>query len=62
MHEQPVLQRMGLFENERHPGAERMARRGFYLPSGVGLSDGQITKSAEACKAIFSGVTDTSIQ
>jgi len=38
MHEQPVLQRMGLFENATCPVAERLGRRGFYLPSGVALS------------------------
>lgn len=58
----PAFQHMRLFENQRHPGTERMVRRGFCPPSGVGLSDGQITKSAGACKAIFSGVADTSIQ
>jgi perosamine synthetase len=42
MHEQPVFKRMGLFEGERHPVAERLARRGLYLPSGVALSDAQI--------------------
>jgi perosamine synthetase len=53
MHEQPVLHRMGLFENERHPVSERIARRGFYLPSGMALSDEQITRSAEALKGIL---------
>lgn len=38
MHEQPVFQKMGLFANERHPVSEKMARCGFYLPSGLGLS------------------------
>jgi perosamine synthetase len=42
MHEQPVLRRMGLFAGERYPVAERLARRGFYVPSGLGLSDEQI--------------------
>lgn len=37
MHEQPVLQRQGLFRGEHYPVAERIARRGFYLPSGLGL-------------------------
>ena len=37
MHEQPVFRRMGLFANERYPVAERLARRGFYLPSGMAL-------------------------
>jgi len=53
MHEQPVFHRMGLFENERHPVSERIARRGFYLPSGMALSDEQITRSAEALKEIL---------
>lgn len=42
MHEQPVLQRMGLCVGESHPVAERIARRGFYLPSGLGLSEEEI--------------------
>jgi perosamine synthetase len=38
MHEQPVFRRMGLFKDVRCPVAERIARRGFYIPSGLGLS------------------------
>ena len=38
MHEQPVFNRMGLFLNEKYPVAERIARNGFYLPSGLGLT------------------------
>lgn len=38
MHEQPVFQNMGLFAGERYPVAENMARRGFYVPSGLGLT------------------------
>lgn len=41
MHEQPVLRRMGLFKGERYPVAERLARKGFYLPSGLGLTRAQ---------------------
>jgi perosamine synthetase len=37
MHEQPVFKRMGLFQGASYPVAERLARRGFYLPSGVAL-------------------------
>lgn len=48
MHEQPVFRRMGLFANERHPVAERLARRGFYLPSGLALTDQQIEQAAQA--------------
>ena len=38
LHEQPIFRKMGLFENTRLPVAERLARKGFYLPSGLGLS------------------------
>jgi perosamine synthetase len=39
MHEQPVFQKMGLFLGEKYPVAEQLARCGFYLPSGLGLTD-----------------------
>ena len=42
MHEQPVLKKMGLFNGERYPVAENMARRGFYIPSGLALTEEQI--------------------
>ncbi len=42
MHEQPVFQKMGLFANEHYPVAERLARNGFYIPSGLGLSETEI--------------------
>lgn len=53
MHEQPVFQKMKLFEGECYPVAERLARRGFYLPSGLALTDEQIERSAMAVKAIL---------
>ena len=42
MHEQPVFNKMGLFIGERYPNAEKIARSGFYLPSGLGLKDTEI--------------------
>jgi perosamine synthetase len=53
MHEQPVFRRMGLFDGERHPVAERIARRGFYIPSGIALTDEQIERSAAAVKEVL---------
>jgi perosamine synthetase len=41
MHEQPVFRKMGLFAGESYPHAERLARRGFYVPSGVALTEAQ---------------------
>lgn len=47
MHEQPVFKKMGLFENEIYPVAEKLARNGFYIPSGLGLSDEEIVKVSD---------------
>lgn len=53
MHEQPVFKRMGLFAGERYPEAERIARRGFYLPSGLALTDDHMVRVAEAVRRIL---------
>ncbi|GLI36594.1 DegT/DnrJ/EryC1/StrS family aminotransferase [Geobacter hydrogenophilus] len=42
MHEQPVFRKMGMFDGEQYPVAERLARRGFYLPSGLAVTERQI--------------------
>jgi perosamine synthetase len=42
MHEQPVFIKLGLFKGEKYPVAEKLARNGFYLPSGLGLQNEQI--------------------
>lgn len=44
MHEQPVFRKMGLFEGESYPVAERISRRGFYIPSGLALTESQINE------------------
>lgn len=54
MHEQPVLRERGLFEDEHCPVAERMARRGFYIPSGLALTDRQIETVAGAIRTLLS--------
>jgi len=48
MHEQPVFQKMGLFKGEHYPVAEKIARRGFYVPSGMALTDSQIVEVVKA--------------
>jgi len=46
MHEQPVFRKMGLFDGDSYPVAERLARRGFYIPSGMALTGEQIYEVA----------------
>lgn len=53
MHEQPVFRGMGLFTDERYPVAERLGRRGFYLPSGVALTDAQMDYVVGEFKALL---------
>lgn len=48
MHEQPVFRKMELFKNEKYPVAERLARRGFYIPSGMALTSEQMNQVVEA--------------
>jgi perosamine synthetase len=54
MHEQPVFLKQGMFKNERYEVAENISRRGFYLPSGLSLTESQIEQSSEALKEILS--------
>lgn len=53
MHEQPVFRDRGLFAGERHPVAERIARQGLYLPSGLAVTDEQQNAVAEAVREVL---------
>ncbi len=48
IHEQPALRNMDLFSGEAYPVAERLARQGLYLPSGLGLTEEQIDQVCNA--------------
>lgn len=50
MHEQPALLRKGLFRAEAFPIAERLARQGLYVPSGLGLTDAQLEAVCDAIR------------
>jgi perosamine synthetase len=52
MHEQPVLQRRGLFAGEGYPVAERLARQGLYLPSGLALTEEQLEYVADTVREL----------
>ncbi|GJQ50514.1 putative GDP-perosamine synthase [Candidatus Kuenenia stuttgartiensis] len=53
MHEQPVFKKMGFFKGESHPVAERISRRGFYIPSGLALTDNQINEVSRALHEVL---------
>lgn len=51
MHEQPVFHDLDLFKGERYPVTERIARKGLYIPSGLGLTDAQMDIVSDAVRA-----------
>jgi perosamine synthetase len=53
MHEQPVFRKMGLFNGVFCPEAEKIARRGFYIPSGMALTDEQIREVAKTLHEVM---------
>ena len=54
MHEQPVFHKRGLFLDEHYPVAERIARQGLYLPSGLALTEEQLTQVCDAVHEVLS--------
>lgn len=53
MHEQPVYQKKGLFLNENYPNAEYLARKGFYIPSGLALTEEQMEETVKSVKRVM---------
>ncbi len=54
MHEQPALHKRGLFLDEHYPVAERIARQGLYLPSGLALTEDQMDHVCETVQEVMS--------
>ena len=38
MHMQPVYKKMKIFNNKKYPVSEKISKKGFYIPSGVGIT------------------------
>ena len=53
MHEQPVLKKYGIYDNSSFPVAERIGRKGFYIPSGLALTDADMKHVSEAIHSII---------
>ena len=57
MHEQPVYQRQGLFAGEVYPNAEYLARKGFYIPSGLALTEVQMEQVVRVLRSIMQKIS-----
>jgi perosamine synthetase len=51
IHQQPVFLKSGLFAGEAYPVAEKIATRGFYIPSGMALTNDQMDRVVDAVRA-----------
>lgn len=60
LHEQPIFRNLGLFQNERYPNAEKIARYGWYLPSGLGTTLQEALTAAKATHAALDELTTSS--
>lgn len=48
LHQQPILKKMGFFKEEIYPTAEKISQFGFYIPSGLSLTESQINQVADS--------------
>jgi len=53
MHKQPVFNKMGLFLDENLPNSEKLYKKGFYIPSGMALTEEQMGEVSVALHKIL---------
>lgn len=53
MHKQPVFNKMGLFLNDNLPKSEHLYKKGFYIPSGLALTELQINTVSKVLHKIL---------
>ena len=41
MHIQPIYKKMKIFDNTKFPISEKISKKGFYIPSGLGITRGE---------------------
>lgn len=53
LNNQPVFQKMGLTDKIARPVSDRLYARGFYIPSGLGLTDENMEQVVRTVRSIF---------
>ena len=54
MHQQPVFNNIGLFLKDNLPNSEKLYEKGFYIPSGLALTQDQVVEVSEALHEVLS--------
>lgn len=57
MHEQPVYRNANMFLGEKYKNAEQLARKGFYIPSGLALTEEQMGEVVDKLKKVMQKVS-----
>ena len=53
LHKQPVLKKLGILDNIKRPVSEKLYERGFYIPTGLNLTDEKIEYISKKIKRLF---------
>ena len=53
MHKQPVFNRAGLFLKDKLPNSEKLYKTGFYIPSGLALTENQAIEVSEGLHKVL---------
>lgn len=61
IHEQPVYIKAGLFKGEKYSNAEYLARKGFYIPSGLSLTEEQMEQVVRKLKKVINMISGETI-
>ena len=61
IHEQPVYIKAGLFKGEKYSNAEYLARKGFYIPSGLSLTEEQMEQVVRKLKKVINMIPGETI-
>ena len=53
MHKQDIFKKLNLFTNEKYPNAEYLSNNGFYIPTGIDLTNKQLSYIADTVNSII---------
>lgn len=53
MHKQPIFKKKGLFLDEMLPNSEKLYQKGFYIPSGLALTEDQLKEVSSALHKVL---------
>ena len=53
MHKQPIFKKLGILDNINRPISETLYEKGFYIPTGLNLTNEKLDYISEEVKKLF---------